>query len=133
MPGYKMKRSMWVNVSKYREDNDEAFRQAAESVWSFSEWCNGYGMMQSFAFGFLCEGESESHCAERLAVAIWKANGAYCNVIVVTTCLENATCGEFCPTETDYARLIERQYGREHGAGNSGECECIGHDTVHCE
>jgi hypothetical protein len=39
-------------------------------------------------------------------VAIWRANGAYCDVTVDATYLESLPYETHCLSEADYARLI---------------------------
>ena len=44
--------------------------------------------------GFMRVGESEDEFVKRLTNAIWKANGAYCRVIIQTTYLESVPPNE---------------------------------------
>ena len=50
----------------------------------------------------LCGGESEEDFADRIAGAIWKANGAYCEVTVYATYLESLPCETHVRGERQY-------------------------------
>mgnify|MGYP001184889729 CR=1 FL=1 len=50
----------------------------------------------------LCGGESEEDFADRIAGAIWKANGAYCEVTVHATYLEGLPCGAHVRGKSHY-------------------------------
>ena len=56
-------------------------------------------------------GETEEEFTERLAVAIWRANGGYCEVIVNATFLENLPYEIHTLDEDDYERLIQPNTG----------------------
>ena len=68
------------------------------------------GMMSS-AKDNLAGGETEEQFAERLIVAIWKANGSYCTVTVDANCLGSLPYETHTLDEDDYARLIESDTG----------------------
>jgi hypothetical protein len=54
------------------------------------------------ADGQLCGGETESEFADRLAAAVWSANGAYCGVTVRNTYLDDLPYCTHTMQETDY-------------------------------
>ena len=54
------------------------------------------------ADGQLCGGETDSEFADRLAAAVWAANGAYCEVTVRATCLDELPYDTNTRDETDY-------------------------------
>jgi hypothetical protein len=59
----------------------------------------------------------EEEFTERLSVAIWRANGAYCEVTVNATYLENLPYETHCLNEADYARLIDKQQEQQDANG----------------
>ena len=61
-----------------------------------------YDKVIATAEGNLCGGENEHEFADRLARAIWKANGGYCYVAVRATNLENMPYETYSYDEDDY-------------------------------
>lgn len=55
---------------------------------------------------------------ERLSLAIWRANGAYCDVTVRATYLEELPYETHCLDEADYARLIGGTQEKQHAHGS---------------
>ncbi len=53
--------------------------------------------------------QSDGDFAERLTAAIWRANEAYCQVVVVPTYLEDLPYEECQLDEEEYKRLIRRK------------------------
>lgn len=67
--------------------------------------------MTATADGQLCGGETESEFTDRLAAAIWSANGRYCQVTVRITSLDNLPYDTRAKDETDY-RAWRRRINR---------------------
>jgi len=67
--------------------------------------------MQASAEHSLAGGESEEEFTERLAVAIWRANGGFCEVVVSATFLENLPYEIHMLDEDDYERLMKANTG----------------------
>jgi len=63
--------------------------------------------LSAYGEGLLGGGETEREFTERLSVAIWRANGAYCEVSVNATYLEELPSETYSLDEDDYARLIQ--------------------------
>jgi len=78
----------------YKQDPTE--KQPARSIY-----CGGRGN--------LCGGESEEEFAQRLAQAVWEANGAFCHVELTATYLEDLPYGVHIPDEEDYERWKSQQ------------------------
>ena len=98
---------MNVTISNYNPALAEKIKAAAQEVWPFADWWDGEdGSLNASAEDYLCGGETEEQFTERLSVAIWRANGAYCDVTVDATYLESLPYETHCLDETDYARLI---------------------------
>ena len=99
---------MSVEISGYRPENVQAIQKAAEHEWPFKDWYDRDEAITAAAEANLCGGESEQEFTERLSMAIWRANGAYCKVTVTATYLENRPYETHCLGEDDYARLINK-------------------------
>jgi hypothetical protein len=98
---------MTVTVSGHDPAKESQIRSAAAEEWPFEDWREqGEGQLCSSAQDNLCGGLSEEVFAERLSLAIWKANGAYCEVVVNATYLEELPHERHALGEDDYARLI---------------------------
>lgn len=97
---------MTVEISECQPEKAEAIQEAAGHQWPFDEWCDVGESLMASAEGHLFGGETEQHFADRLAKAIWEANGAYCKVLVRAIYLENLPCEEHAMGEDDYSRLM---------------------------
>jgi hypothetical protein len=100
---------MNVEIAKYRSEQADAIREAAEQEWPFDDWFTHSDTMQASAADHLCAGETEEQFADRLAKAIWEANGAYCDVTVKATYLDSLPYEEHRLGEDDYARLMRNR------------------------
>ena len=74
--------------------------------WDFDDWHENDGQMFGYGEGRLGGGESEEEFADRLARAIWNANGAFCEIEVRATYLDDLPYVDYCRDEDDYGRLI---------------------------
>ncbi|MGO8748719.1 MAG: hypothetical protein ACLQNE_22340 [Thermoguttaceae bacterium] len=110
---------MSVEVTKHNTERRDAIQEVARREWPFDDWREQGETLKASAAGSLCCGESDSQFADRLALAIWKANGAYCDVTVKTAHLESLPCEEYRPGDDDYAQLIGQQQ-EQHDANGSG-------------
>ena len=98
---------MDVEISGFDPEQEPQIRQAAEDEWPFDNWWSlGHGNNGASAEGTLCGGESEELFTQRLSIAIWQANGGFCEVVVKATYLEDLPCEIHALDEDDYARLI---------------------------
>lgn len=97
---------MNVTISGYNRQLAEAIRSAACDEWPFEEWTDTGDQISAYAEDNLCGGKTEEEFTERLSVAVWRANGAYCEVTVDTTYLEALPYATHCLGEDDYTRLM---------------------------
>jgi len=67
--------NMHVRVDGYQPACVHAIKQAAEHEWTFGSWHERDGQLSALGESSLCAGETEEEFAQRLAVAIWRANG----------------------------------------------------------
>jgi hypothetical protein len=99
---------MGVEISGHNPEKEDHIKIAAEGVWPFSDWMvSDKGDLQASASDWLCGGEMEEQFTERLSVAIWRANGVFCEVIVNAVYLENLPYEIHTLDQTDYDRLME--------------------------
>ena len=103
---------MSVEVSGYDPAKAKEIQEAAEAEWPLEDWWSAADQpgetMHASAQGSLCGGEESF--VERLSLAIWRANGSYCNVSVDATYLENLPYETHTLDEDDYARLIQGEH-----------------------
>ena len=110
---------MDVEISGYDPAKVSQIQAAAENEWPFSDWwCSDEedpdaAELQSSAQDRLGGGESEEQFTERLSVAIWRANGGYCEVTVRATFLEELPYEVHMLDEEDYERLMQPNPGNE--------------------
>ena len=98
---------MSVEVSGFRSEAIDQIKVAAGSQWSFDDWTDTNEKLSAYGESFLGGGETEEEFIERLAMAIWRANRAYCEVVATATYLEDLPCEIHSLNEDDYARLIQ--------------------------
>ena len=103
---------MTVEISGHDPEKVAPIQTAAEKEWPFGDWYfSDNGMMQASAQHSLAGGESEEQFTERLSVAIWQANGGFCEVIVNATFMENLPYEIHTLDEFDYTRLMQPNTG----------------------
>jgi hypothetical protein len=97
--------NMGVEISGHDAGKIEAVKDAAAGEWKFDDWNECDGKLSAYADGHLCGGESEKQFAERVSMAVWRANGKFCDVSIVATCLEDLPCETYSLDEDDFDRL----------------------------
>ena len=103
---------MTVEIKDYRAKRLKRIIHACREEWNFAPddftrehmdpMARRYDKIIATAEGNLCGGENEREFADRLARAIWKANGRYCHVAVRATNLENMPYETYSYDEDDY-------------------------------
>jgi len=85
--------------------------KAAEDIWNFDNWwdqkeaASGKDVLCGCGQGNLVGGEEEADFAERLAEAVWKVNGSFCEVTVDATALESIPYDTFVFDEEEYKKM----------------------------
>ena len=103
---------MGVEISGYDPAKEDQIKQEAGSHWLFEDWWfSDEGVLQSSSQDRLGGGESEEQFTERLSVAIWCANGGFCEVIVNATYLEDLPYEVHMLDQEDYERLMQPNTG----------------------
>jgi hypothetical protein len=102
---------MCVEIRDYDPTKKEAIQEAAREEWdTFEDWCvqDGTGKyMQASGRSVLYGVESDDEFSSRLACAIWRANGAYCEVTVNATYLEDLPCETYIHDEEAYQMFLQ--------------------------
>jgi hypothetical protein len=81
---------MTVEIEKYDPERQQEIQDAAHEEWNFSDCWNAYnGQLSASGYSSLGGGETEEEFANRLAAAVWRANGGPCEVRVTATCMED--------------------------------------------
>mgnify|MGYP001570005501 CR=1 FL=1 len=109
---------MTVEIKNHKTGNLKKIIRACREEWSFEaddfsqektdplkRRCD---KLIATAQESLCGGETEQEFADRLARAIWKANGGCCEVSVQAMCLENPPYESYTFDEEDYERMTKR-------------------------
>jgi hypothetical protein len=109
---------MSVEITGYSPEKADAIRDAANEEWAFDDWNKRDNTLTASGRESLCGGETEEQFTERLSLAIWRANGAYCSVTVDATYLESLPYETHCLNEADYARLIGKQQEQQDANGS---------------
>lgn len=94
-----------IEIRRHDSAKSDSIKDAAASEWSFEDWYEREGKLTCCAESFLGAGESEKEFAERVSVAVWRANGKFCDVSVHATYLEDLPCETFSFDESDFERL----------------------------
>jgi hypothetical protein len=106
---------MSVELSGHDPAKVAQVREAAEGEWPFDDWFDSGENLTASGQANLSGGEGEEEFAERLAAAIWRANGGFCRVSVDATYLENLPYETYELDESDYARLLEGKHAQDTG------------------
>jgi hypothetical protein len=108
--------SMTVEIAGHDPARKGAIQLAATAEWPFeNDWIDNGDRMQASGDGQLCGGETEEEFTERLSLAVWRANGAFCEVVVDATYMEELPHETHCLDENDYARLIKKKRSQSRG------------------
>ena len=102
---------MSVEIENFNPDKQAAIDAAACTEWPFDNLDQITGnkspKLCAVAEGSLCGGESKDEFTERLTHAIWKANRAFCNVLITAVYLEDLPHEDHELSEDDYAKFIK--------------------------
>ena len=115
--------NMFVTIRGYVLERIDLVKQAANDEWDFDDWRGDENFILSCVDGCLSGGETEDEFSQRLAKAIWTANGGYCEVDVVATDLEDLPHETYSFDEQDYRRLMPPSEVSKDGPSAQG-----GHD-----
>ncbi len=97
---------MNVEIRNFDPSKSKAIQEAANQEWNFEDWYETNTYLQSSSEGYLCGGETDSQFTDSLTETIWKANGAFCQVTLNATYLEDLPCETYQRDEEDYQRFL---------------------------
>lgn len=97
---------MSVRISNHDPAKGDAIIETAEEEWPFRGLTDNGTSLSGYGEDNLIAGCSEKDFVEQFTAAIWRANGAYCDVKVVATYLEDLPNESYCLDRADYTRLI---------------------------
>ena len=98
---------MSVTIKGFQPERMDAIKAAAEEEWPFDDWYEYEGSLTASAESNLGGGTTEEEFTERLSLAVWKANGDYCEVSVNATYLEELPYETHCLDRSAYERLLK--------------------------
>jgi hypothetical protein len=104
---------MRIQITDFDESNLLEIEKACLAEWPFESEsfsvevdAKSVQTLTGNGIGSLCGGEDEDEFSDRLAKAIWKANGRYCEVGVQALYLEELPYEHYDRGEDDYERLM---------------------------
>lgn len=99
---------MHVEITDYTPDKSNAIQNAANEEWSSfaGDWNEQNNTLSAYGEASLCGGESEDEFATRLTHAIWRANGAFCDITVTATYLQDLPCEMYTLSSEDYESFV---------------------------
>ena len=99
---------MRIEVTGFRKNRLSKIEEACVEEWQFEDDAFEVSTiarkqrLRGNGECTLCGGETEDEFTDRLAAAIWKANGKYCEVEVQALCLEEPPYEQHIRDEDDY-------------------------------
>ena len=105
-----------IEIEEFDESRKKQIQQACMEEWGFEKddfFCferhaDGVRCMEAVAQHSLCGGETEEEFSERMAEAIWKANGGYCRTTVNAMYLEEVPYEAYVMDEDNYEEIMKR-------------------------
>lgn len=98
---------MTVRFTGHDPVKRDDIEQACAEVWPFEDFFESAdGDIEATAKDYLCGGESDREFTDRIAKAIWTANGKFCKVEVVSVYLEDLPSELHLRDEADYKNTM---------------------------
>jgi predicted DsbA family dithiol-disulfide isomerase len=98
---------MYVSIKGFNPERQTEIEEAAGDQWNFEDWNSDTNTLTACGQSSLCGGDGEDEFSQRLTEAIWKANGAFCEVTVCATYMENLPFESYSFDEEDYQRFVD--------------------------
>ena len=100
---------MAIEISGIKKEKRKQVRKAVEREWNMEVFdCDGKDAFAS-GQGSLCGGESEEEFSQRMARAIWQANGGYCEVTVEAAYLDELPYETYSFGPKDYKQMRRKE------------------------
>lgn len=84
-----------AKITQHEEKKVSDILNALKQEWEVQDECgcnpndeDGQNFFSTYGESYLCGGESEAQFTDRVALAVWKANGGYCHIQVEAVYLE---------------------------------------------
>jgi len=111
--------NMRVEVNQPNPKKLNAIKKGLDDFWEFpaGEW-NDYGETNEWSVsmdGYLLAGDTEEKFCAELADRVWQENGAWCEVIVHATYLENVPSDTYTFDKDDYKERQEKVVDSDQG------------------
>lgn len=105
---------MSITIENYDPKRAQHIKEAASAEWNWDDWYEvDKKKLSAYGESNLAGGETEEEFAERVYVAVWKANGKYCDVTIEATYLEDLPTTGYYSNREDYRRLLKSKRGRK--------------------
>lgn len=101
--------NMTVMINGAAPARIRAITVAANREWAFGDWDTRGDFLMASADDQLCDGQTEEDFVQRLAKAVWRANGGPCRIEITATALEDPPRKSYCLDENDYRRILGRR------------------------
>lgn len=108
---------MLITITDFKKARLNRIEKACLAEWPFDSEefsvevdSKGVRTLTGKGIESLCGGESEEEFTDRLARAVWKANGRCCEVEVQALYLEELPYERHVREEEDYQRLMKKGY-----------------------
>jgi hypothetical protein len=98
---------MSVEITGCDKNKVEEISEVLESLWTWDDWEeSGLSFIRKTGKDFLCGGMGEEEFAAKLARQVWKTNGAFCEVDVCATFLEELPFERYTFDEDEYEDIL---------------------------
>jgi hypothetical protein len=112
---------MSIRISNHDPVRVAAIVEVAEEEWPFGGLTDNGTALSGYGEDNLIASCSKKDFAEQFTAVIWRANGAYCDVEIIATYLEDLPCETYCLAKADYTRLITGQPDAQPAEGVDDE------------
>ena len=105
---------MEIRIYGVNSERIVAIKEAVKEEWGFDYWYQNTDpiskmiVLHSYAEDYLCGGKSEADFATNVSIAVWKANGSFCEVVIEATCKEYIPSESYTHDEYDYEKLMNK-------------------------
>jgi len=107
---------MSIKITEHDKNKVSDILSAIKKEWEVRDECccnptdeDCQNFLSAYGESFLSGGESEEEFTDRIALAVWKANGGYCHIQVDATYLESLPYETHLRDDDDYYRMTEQE------------------------
>ena len=113
---------MAVTITGFKKSKLQKIKKACQAEWDFEEDdfsvdgnAKSLRTLMAKGIGSLGGGETEGEFSDRLAKAVWMANGKYCEVEVGAMYLDDPPYDDHLRDKNDYKRLLGKTGKKVNG------------------